>query len=78
MQKTPLEIFLDGLEHGFGPEAMKAKALLEAAPYLFETLTVIDGKLDQIFNYELPEDVDGLLRNISDEVETAIAKAKGE
>lgn len=52
--------------------------LISAAPELLEALEAMNDKLNKCFQYELSDDLDGLLRSMSDEVEAAIAKAKGE
>ena len=37
----PLSVFLDGLDKGFGPEAIRAAQLLEAAPDLLAALRAL-------------------------------------
>jgi hypothetical protein len=51
---------------------------IAAAPELLEALEYINKQIDKVFGYDLPEDIDGLMRGISDAVDEAITKVKGE
>ncbi len=50
--KTPLQVFLDGLDasvdgRGYGAEHEKARALLEAAPDMLEALKLAQGIIEE-------------------------------
>jgi len=65
----------------YGETIVEAKAnarLIAAAPELLEAMEYINKQIDKVFGYDLPEDIDGLMRGISDAVDEAITKAKGE
>jgi len=72
--ETPLEIFLDGLENGFGKSAYDAKCLLEAAPAL---LAACHTALSLIKSYWVEEHGNPVVGLAWGEIERAIAKAEG-